>query len=67
MYKVVFYLNNCRLTKKVLKSTGAKVLFIATDRHPMIEEFTEHLKDLEVTLTSTSNYTVIKYPIPNLL
>lgn len=37
-----------RLTKEVLTSTGAKVLFIATDRYPMIEEFTNKLKELEV-------------------
>ncbi len=39
-----------RLTKNVMVSTRAKVLFIATDQNPMINELKQHLASLKVGL-----------------
>ena len=38
----------CRLTKKILIDTKSSVLFVATDKEPMIQELEEHLQDLKV-------------------
>ena len=44
-----------RLTKKIVKKTKAKALFVATDHNDMIHQLTKHLKSLGVT--------IVKYPV----
>ena len=39
---------NCRLLENVVISTKAKVVFVATDKNPMINDIEEHLKKQKV-------------------
>ncbi len=39
-----------RLTKNVVLKTKAKVVFVATDRFPLIKELENHLKAQKVTI-----------------
>jgi hypothetical protein len=35
--------------EKVVKETGVKVVYVATDKHPMKDEIEKHLKDYQVS------------------
>ncbi len=48
----MFCLNRCRLLKNVVIETRAKVVFVATDRFPLIEEIETHLKAQKVSCTN---------------
>ncbi|XP_067678470.1 GDP-fucose protein O-fucosyltransferase 1-like [Haliotis asinina] len=39
-----------RLTREVVLSSQARVVFVATDRNPMLQQLKEHLKDLQVQI-----------------
>ncbi|XP_071119062.1 GDP-fucose protein O-fucosyltransferase 1-like isoform X2 [Haliotis cracherodii] len=39
-----------RLTREVVVSSKARVVYVATDRNPMLQELQEHLKDLQVQI-----------------
>jgi cobalamin biosynthesis Co2+ chelatase CbiK len=52
---VMFCMLSCvqRLTEFVATTAGIKVVFVATDRNPLIKELEEHMKDQKVSTQKT--------------
>jgi len=52
VWKFIFKLFSFSLTKNIVLATKAKVVFVATDKNPLIEEIQEHLSYKNVSILS---------------